>query len=123
MPVTETSEGSESALWPEELDALVAAPAHHSLLYGTEEVRVLETVIPAGETTPVHSHRWASVMVLLSWSPFVRYDDRGAVMADSRTVPALASPPLVLPSDALPPHALENVGTQDLRLINVELKR
>ncbi len=121
--MTETSAGSEAALWPEELDALIAAPGHHRLLYETEDVRVLDTVIRAGERTPVHTHRWASVMVLLSWSPFVRYDDRGAVMVDSRNVPALASPPQVLPSDPLPPHALENVGTEDLRLISVELKR
>lgn len=42
---------------------------------------------------------------------------------DARKVPALAAPPQVLPSDPLPPHALENVGTADLRLIGVELKR
>ncbi|MEJ2359517.1 MAG: hypothetical protein P8Y13_15755 [Deinococcales bacterium] len=121
--MAETSANDDSARWPEELDALVAAPEHHTLLYETEDVRVLDTVIRAGERTPVHTHRWSSVMVLLSWSAFVRYDDRGAVMVDSRKVPALASPPQVLPSDPLPPHSLENVGTEDLRLISVELKR
>ena len=121
--MTETSGSHESARWPEELDALVAAPGHHTLVFETEDVRVLDTLIRAGERTPVHTHRWSSVMVVLSWSPFVRYDDGGEVLVDSRTVPALASPPQVLPSDPLPPHALENVGSYDLHVISIELKR
>lgn len=43
-------------------------------------------------------------------------------MVDAREVPALASPPAALPSDPIPPHALENVGTGDIHIIRVELK-
>jgi mannose-6-phosphate isomerase-like protein (cupin superfamily) len=108
--------------WPDFLDALVAAPDHHMLFMENERVRVLETLIPPGETTPVHTHRWPSVYVILSWSDFLRTDDQGNVMADSRQSKALAERPSVLWGEALPPHALENVGDQDLRLISVELK-
>lgn len=120
---SEPTTASDPSLWPDELDALTAAPEHHELLFEDEAVRVLDTRIPAGERTAVHTHRWRSIMVLLSWSPFIRYNDRGAVMVDSRTVPALATPPTTLPSEPLPPHALENVGDEDLRLISVEFKR
>ncbi len=41
---------------------------------------------------------------------------------DSREVESLAEPPAVLWSEALPPHALQNVGDADIRLISVELK-
>lgn len=46
----------------ETFDAVLAAPAHHRLVLENERVRVLETVIPAGDTTPVHEHPWQSVM-------------------------------------------------------------
>lgn len=108
--------------WPAHLDALVAAPRHHRLLFEDARVRVLDTCIPAGERTEVHTHRWPAVLVILSWSPFVRYDDGGNVMVDSRTVPAFASPSGAIPTDPLPPHALENVGEADLHLISLELK-
>ncbi|MEJ2291199.1 MAG: hypothetical protein P8Y13_12560 [Deinococcales bacterium] len=114
---------NDPAAWPEDLDALVAAPDHHTLLFETDSVRVLDTLIRAGDKTPVHTHRWPAVMVLLEWSPFVRTDDQGAVLVDSRQVPALASPAAALPSDPLPPHALENVGDNDIHIISVELKR
>lgn len=109
--------------WSDALDALAAAPEHHTLLFENDGVRVLDTVIRAGDRTPVHTHSWPAVMVVLEWSPFVRYDAQGAVMLDSREVPALAVPPSVLPSDPLPPHALENVGKGDIHIVSVELKR
>jgi hypothetical protein len=111
------------AAWPEELDALVAAPGHHRLLFENEAVRVLETCIPAGGRTPVHTHRWPSVLYLQSWSAFVRRDAAGQVTLDSRTVPGLSAPAPALWSPPLPAHSLENVGEADLRVISVEIKR
>jgi hypothetical protein len=110
--------------WPyeEALDALIAAPDHHKLLLENERVRVLETRIPVGETTPVHTHRWPSVYHVVSWSHFLRTDEQGRTMVDSRQVEALADPPNVMWSESLPPHALQNVGDADLILISVELK-
>ena len=108
--------------WPEELDALVAAPAHHSLLLENERVRVLETLIPPGETTAVHTHRWPNVQHVLSSTDFIRRDGGGAVLLDSR---AASGHPETHPthwSDPLPPHSIENVGKRDLRVIMVELK-
>jgi hypothetical protein len=108
--------------WPEELDAPRAAPDHHTLLLENDAVRVLDTRIRAGDRTPLHTHRWPSVLYILSWSSFIRRDASGAVVLDSRTVPELAVPPQVLWSPALPAHTLENTGTANLRVISVELK-
>ncbi|MBS0664507.1 MAG: hypothetical protein JSR48_14670 [Verrucomicrobia bacterium] len=108
--------------WPAHLDALVAAPAHHTLLFENDAVRVLDTRINAGDRTPVHTHRWPATLYILSWSSFVRRDAKGAVILDSRTVPSLANPPPALWSQALPPHSLENVGASDLHVISVEVK-
>lgn len=86
-------------------------------------MRVLDTRIGPGELVPVHTHCWPSVLYVLSWSAFIRRDEQGTVLLDSRSAPSLATPPPVLWSEALPPHSLENVGTADLRIISVELKQ
>jgi hypothetical protein len=107
--------------WPESLDALSAAPQHHALLLETEHVRVLETRIPPGDRVPVHTHRWPSVLYVVSWSDFLRYDEDGKLVVDSRV--AGDSPPTVIWSPPLPPHSLRNVGSTEIRVISVELKQ
>jgi hypothetical protein len=108
--------------WPEELEALVAAPAHHTLLLENERVRVLETRIPAGETTAVHTHRWPNVQYVVSSPDFIRRDGEGAVLLDTRMTQGRPEPPVTLWSEPLPPHSIENVGEADLHVIMVELK-
>ena len=107
--------------WPEEWDALIAAPKHHALLFENEHVRVLDTRVAPGETVPAHTHRWPSALYIMNWSDFVRRDGDGNVLADSRTKgtsfegQALWSAPLNL-------HILENVGPNEFRAISVEVK-
>ena len=108
--------------WPEELDALVAAPAHHTLLLENERVRVLETRIPGGETTAVHTHRWPNVQYVVSSPDFIRRDGEGAVLLDTRVTQSRPEPTVILWSEPLPPHSIENVGEADLHVIMVELK-
>jgi mannose-6-phosphate isomerase-like protein (cupin superfamily) len=107
--------------WPDELDAVVAAPEHHKLLFENDAVRVLDTSIAPGETTPLHAHAWPATLYILSWSSFVRRDENGATILDSRAMAAVA-PGSALWSPPLPPHTLENVGTDALHVIAVELK-
>jgi hypothetical protein len=64
--------------WPESLDALVAASDHHSLVFETDDVRVLETRIGPGRRSG-------------------------------------ASPS--------PRHSFENVSEDEIRVVNVQLKR
>ena len=108
--------------WPACLDALVAAPRHHTLLLETERVRVLETHIPPGEVVPLHTHRWPSVLYVLSGSDFVRRDAEGQVLLDTRAGVVRGGERGVTWAEPLPPHSLENVGAVDIRVISVELK-
>lgn len=109
--------------WPDELDALIAAPANHHVLLENERVRVIETVVAVAEATPVHTHRWASVEYVLSPTDFVRRDGDGNIVFDTRAAgdnelrrsEALWAPPF-------PPHSVENVGDAELRVIMVEIK-
>ncbi len=107
--------------WPEELDALRAAPDHHTLLFENDRVRVLDTNIAPGDTVPLHTHRWPGALYLLSFSDFVRRDSAGLVLVDSRGLPRPTGQ-VALWTEALPPHTLENVGDTDLHVISVEVK-
>jgi hypothetical protein len=107
--------------WPDELDALLAAPEHHRLLLENESVRVLKTVIAVGEMTAVHTHRWPNVQYVVSVADFVRRDGDGNVILDTRASGA-PTPSTALWSEPIPPHSLENVGDSELCVIMVELK-
>jgi hypothetical protein len=108
--------------WPDSLDALKAAPAHHDLLFENERVRVIHTHIPAGDTVPLHTHRWGGVAYLMSWSDFVRRDREGKVLLDSRVSATPPAIPGVQWLQPLPPHTVENVGPDTIRILIVELK-
>jgi len=108
--------------WPDSLDALVAAPDYHTLLLENDCVRVIHTHIPPGALVPVHSHRWPGVAHLLSWSDFIRRDQDGNVLLDSRQLPRPAQLPATQWLDPLPPHSVENVGRCEISIFIVELK-
>jgi hypothetical protein len=108
--------------WPDSLDALLAAPGNHSLLFENDRVRVVQTRILPGHSTPVHTHRWPSVMFVFASSDLVRFDDLGSVLMDTRRSvepPSLNSPVWLEP---LPPHSVKNVGDAEFRAVQVEIK-
>jgi hypothetical protein len=108
--------------WPDELDALSAAPQNHRVLLENERVRVLQTHIPVGATTPVHTHRWPSVEYVQSGSHLVRRDGNGNVMLDSRVAGAPLRAFEATWAEPFPPHSAENVGDVEIRVLMVELK-
>ena len=104
------------------LDAMTAAPNHHSVLLENDRVRVLDTRLGPGEQTPVHAHEWPGALYVLSWSDFIRYDADDNAIVDSRALgmnPAIGT---TLWSAPLAPHYVRNVGTDVLHVIAVELK-
>jgi hypothetical protein len=108
--------------WPDSLDALIAAPKHHSLLFENERVRVVHTHVRMGDFVPIHTHRWPGVVYVLSASDFVRRDEKGNVLFDSRLGPPCHQTPAVQWIERLPPHSVENVGGAEISLYIVEIK-
>jgi hypothetical protein len=108
--------------WPDSLDAVVAAPEHHSVILENDRVRVLDARVEAGDTVPLHTHRWPGVQYLLRVADFLRRDGNGNVLVDSRGMDLPKDGPLVLWSEPLPPHTLENVGDRPIHAFVVELK-
>lgn len=117
------SEEKNTTQWPPELDALIAAPQHHKLLFENENVRVLDTNIPPGEQTNVHTHQNPASLYILSWSDFIRCDADGNVSVDSRTMTKVPVPGTALWSGPLAPHSLKNTGENELHVISVEIKQ
>lgn len=103
------------------LDALTAAPLHHTLLFENDSVRVLEVTVGPGETVPLHTHNWPSLLYILGWSDTLRRDAAGEIVLDGQG-PRDAAPGTALWSPPLAPHTLENVGGSELRVVCVELK-
>lgn len=108
--------------WPDSLDAVRAAPAHHRVLLDNLSVRVLETRIEPGETVRLHTHRWPAVYYFLATGEFVRRDADGAVVADSRQSRPGIGPGQASWSPPLGPHTLENVGGTPIHVVSVEIK-
>lgn len=108
--------------WPDSLDAVIAAPRHHRVVLENEYVRVLEVRIPAGETVPMHTHRWPSVLHMQQWADFIRRDEHGNQVLDTRTLPAAAKSLGPLWAGPLVPHTVENVESIEFVGIAVEIK-
>jgi predicted metal-dependent enzyme (double-stranded beta helix superfamily) len=107
--------------WPADLDALIAAPDFHRLILENEHVRVLDVVIPPGALVPVHTHCWPGVQHILSRSDMIRRDANGIIDFDSRQLPEPS--PSIVWSAPYPPHSVENIGTSDIHVIVVEIKK
>jgi hypothetical protein len=92
------------------------------LLFENDRVRVVETIVRVGETTPLHTHILPTVLYTLSGTHYVRRDAGGVVQVDTRNI----DPPFTMPpvqwSDGISEHTLENPGPEDLIVIGFELK-
>jgi len=108
--------------WPDSLDALLAAPAHHRLLLEDQRVRVLHTRIAPEDIVPLHTHRCGGVAYLLSFSHFIRRDEKGEILFDSRQAGDAPKIPCAQWMQPLPPHTVENLGPLEISILIIELK-
>ena len=108
--------------WHAALDAMIAAPAYHSVMLENDAVRGRDTTVPPGHTVPLHTHRWPAVHYILTWSDFIRRDHIGTILLDTRSNPQHPPEGTTTWSGPLAPHTLENVGESSLRVLSVELK-
>jgi len=102
------------------MDAVVAAPGSHRVLFENDDVRVLEVTIAAGHREPEHTHRDPSVMIV-DGPARIRY-----YQGDTLT---FSSPPDPVPTETRAswmapegPHSVENVDDHPYHAVRVELK-
>jgi hypothetical protein len=110
-----------SSLWPEAMDALIAAPASHRVILENSQVRVLEVVIEPQSREPEHTHAAASVMIV-DEPARIRYYVGDALRFESQESPE--SPPGARVGWLEPegPHSVENIDQHRYHAIRVELK-
>ena len=83
---------------------------------------MLRTTIPAGDVVPLHTHRWGGVAYVESCCHFVRKDELGNILLDSRQAGDLPGTPFVQRMLPLPPHTVENLGSTNISILIVEIK-
>ncbi|MBS1718199.1 MAG: hypothetical protein JSS72_10765 [Armatimonadetes bacterium] len=110
------------ANWPPELDATIAAPSFHKLLFENEHVRVLDTRVEPGQIVPLHTHPWPIMHYIFAWNDFIRRDENGDVLVDTKAMGVSAEPGTATWSAPMGPHTLENVGDGPIHVLVVELK-
>jgi hypothetical protein len=108
--------------WPQETDALLAAPSSHRVLLENNHVRVLDVVIEPGAREPEHTHQAPSVMIIDSPAR-IRYYAGGALKFESQARPDAPSSPRARWMEPEGPHSVENIDQHRYHAIRVELKR
>ena len=121
MQVNEISNSTDIE-WDESRDAVAAAPEHHRVIFENEYVRVLDSRIKPGETVPLHTHRWPSIVYTLENSDFVRTDAESGRVLDSRSMSIEIEIDSAISLPPVGPHSVKNVGSKEIRAISVEIK-
>jgi hypothetical protein len=110
--------------WPDTLDAVVAAPGSHRVVYENEHTRVLEVTIATGSREPTHTHRWPSVM-LVDRPARIRYysGDTLTYTSPEKLPPATEPDPRVSWLDPEGPHSVENIDEHRYGAFRIEFKQ
>lgn len=85
-------------------------------------MRVIHTRIAAGDIVPLHTHRWGGVAYLESWSHFIRRNERGEILFDSRHLKDTPKFPCAQWSEQLAPHTVKNLGPLEISILLIEIK-
>src|SRR5262249_51603821 len=106
--------------WPPSMDAVVAAPGAHRVLFENDEVRVLEGTRAAGHREPEHPHRDRSVMIVDGPARIHYY--QGDTLTFSSPEDIAAEGTRAGWMDPEGPHSVENVDNRPYHAIRVELR-
>ncbi len=109
--------------WSASLDAPTAAPENHKILFENERVRVLDVTVAVGGREKLHAHCWPSVLYVMFRGKLREWDADGKVIREVKETPPATSFPLTQWLEASPPHSIENLDSQPIHLVRVELKQ
>lgn len=119
---------STSWIWPDSLDAIIAAPKNHKVVYEDSTIRILQVLLDSHKEEPIHTHKWKSIMWIAKPAvPCILYnyklDKNGKFVAkDSVTIPHMDTNIGNL-IDAEGPTGIKNLGSENGVAYRVELKK
>jgi hypothetical protein len=115
-------DGTDPKTWDPTLDAVLAAPGNHEVLYEDDLIRVLSVSVAAGATEKPHHHSLPSVFVI---DRMVKLRDFNGVTHEEIPLPVPKDVvfPITLKFLPQPLHYVENVDTKPFHATRVEFKR
>jgi hypothetical protein len=115
-------DGSDPATWDPTLDAVLAAPDNHTVLYEDELIRVISVRVAPGATEKPHHHRFPAVFVI---DRMVNLRDFNGVTKQeiSLPIPKDAVVPITLRFAPQPLHYVQNLDTKPFHATRIEFKR
>jgi hypothetical protein len=108
--------------WPASLDAPAAAPENHKVLFENERVRVLDVTVGVGGREKLHAHCWPSILYVTFRGKLREWGADGKVIREVKETPPATAFPLTQWLEASPPHSIENLDSQPIHLVRIELK-
>jgi hypothetical protein len=122
------SVSTDPSTWDPALDAVVAAPKHHRVIFENDRLRVLEVILDPQDEEPVHHHRWPSVFVFDQIEgPIHDFSPDGKQLPDNRDVIRALQTwdgkgSLVVHMAPQPAGRVLNASTKRLHGIRIEMK-
>jgi len=115
--------------WPDSLDALIAAPDNHKLVYEDSSLRILSVTVVPGILDPIHTHKGRSIIWVTKTSPILynTYD-----YGENNTLKLIKTDTINIKPEELnkanwekpePPHSVENIGKDTFHLYRIEYKK
>lgn len=111
----------ETSPWIDSLEATVAAPESHLVVFENDQVRVLEVVIPAGMREPEHTHARPSVMTVTEPARIRYFEGDKLVSESGGGLPQGPQPPRWTEPEG--PHSVENIDDHTYRAYRIEHKQ
>ena len=109
--------------WPDSMEATIAAPRDHNILYQDANIRFLEVTNPPGNPIHMHTHPLSSVFLVIEPQPRGRdHKADGSVTAPGGEVPASANFPIVSAEGPQGLHSWEDLDTFPKHFYRVEFK-
>ena len=115
-------DGSDPATWDPALDAVLAAPENHKVLYEDDLIRVISVRVAPGATEKPHHHRFPAVFVI---DRMVKLRDFNGITNQeiSLPIPEDAVVPITLKFAPQPLHYVENLDTKPFHATRIEFKQ
>jgi len=113
----------KACAWPTTLDAPTAAPKNHRIVFENERVRVLDVVVDVGAREDLHAHCWPSFLYVFFRGKLRERDADGKVIREVSETPPSTAFPMTQWLESSAPHSIENMDSQPIHLLRVELKQ
>lgn len=114
-------DGSDPATWDPSLDAVLASPENHKVLYEDDLVRVLSVSVAAGAIEKPHDHRYPSVFVV---DRMVKVRDFDGVINQEIPLPIRDDVEYLITVKFLPQplHYVQNIDTKPFHATRIKFK-